>query len=86
MAKHRRQESPFDHLLKPKAGGIALVLVTMGERIHRVLDVTIAYPQGTKGFWAYLCCKVEEIRVWVDSLPVTKDMLGDYFNDLEFRE
>ncbi|HAA04708.1 MAG TPA: acyltransferase [Syntrophobacteraceae bacterium] len=86
IAKHRRQESPFDHLLKPKAGGIALVLATMGERLHRVLDVTIAYPKGTKGFWAYLCGKVEEVRVRVDCLPVGKELLGDYFHDLEFRE
>jgi len=86
IAKHRRQESPFEHLLKPRAGGIALVLATMGERLHRVLDVTIAYPQGTKGFWAYLCGKVEEIRVRIDSLPLTPEMMGDYFNDLEFRE
>lgn len=86
VAKQRRQGSPFGHLLKPRAGGIALVLATMGDQLHRVLNVTIAYPQGTKSFWAFLCGKVGEIRVQVEALPVTKDLLGDYYHDLEFRE
>ena len=31
-AKHDEQQSPFRHLLKPKAGGIAFVLDAMGEQ------------------------------------------------------
>jgi 1-acyl-sn-glycerol-3-phosphate acyltransferase len=85
-AKHRRQQSPYAHLLTPRAGGIAFVLAAMGEQLHRVLDVTIAYPQGTRSFWAFLCGKVSEIKVRVDSLPVSKELLGNYFEDLEFRE
>jgi 1-acyl-sn-glycerol-3-phosphate acyltransferase len=84
--KHRRQGSPYTHLLLPRAGGIAFVLAAMGENLHRLLDVTIAYPGGAEGFWAFLCGKVSAVLVRVEALPVSKDLLGDYFQDLEFRD
>jgi len=84
-AKHRRQQSPYSHLLKPKAGGIAFVLGSMGEQIHGVLDVTIVYPDGVTSFWALLCGKIREIKVQVRSLPVSSEILGDYANDGRFR-
>ncbi|MFC1882914.1 acyltransferase [Thermodesulfobacteriota bacterium] len=83
--KQRRQQSPYSHLLKPKAGGIAFVLGSMGEQIHRVLDVTIVYPDGVTSFWALLCGKIREIKVQVRSLPVSPEILGDYANDGHFR-
>jgi hypothetical protein len=86
MEKHSEQHSPYSHLLKPKAGGIALVLATMGEQLHSILDVTIAYPEGAKGFWAFLCGEVSEIKVRVESLPIDKEVSGDYFQDREFRK
>jgi 1-acyl-sn-glycerol-3-phosphate acyltransferase len=83
--KHHRQQSPYAHLLKPKAGGIAFVLGSMGEQIHRVLDVTIVYPDGITNFWALLCGKIQKIKVRVRSLPVSAELLGDYTNDGHFR-
>jgi len=83
--KHRRQQSPYDHLLRPKAGGIAFVLGSMGEQIHRVLDVTIVYPDGLSSFWALLCGKIRKIKVRVRTLPVSPELLGDYANDRHFR-
>src|SRR3989344_377846 len=55
-AKHAQQQSPFKHLLKPKAGGIAFVLDAMGEQLHSLVNVTIHYPQGNPGgfFWGQL--------------------------------
>ena len=83
--KHRHQQSPYDHLLKPKAGGIAFVLSSMAEQIHRVLDVTIVYPDGVSSFWALLCGKIRKIKVQVRSLSVGPELLGDYANDEQFR-
>ena len=83
--KHRRQQPPYAHLLKPKAGGIAFVLGSMGEQIHRVLDVTIVYPDGITNFWALLCGKIRKIKVRVRSLPANAKLLGDYTNDGHFR-
>ncbi len=83
--KHRRQHSPYDHLLRPRAGGIAFVLGSMGEQIQRVLDVTIVYPDGRSNFWALLCGKIRKIKVRVRCLPVSPELLGDYANDAHFR-
>jgi len=83
--KHRRQQSPYAHLLRPKAGGIAFVLGAMGKQICRVLDVTIVYPDGVSSFWALLCGKIRKIKVRVRSLPVSAELLGDYVNDGHFR-
>jgi 1-acyl-sn-glycerol-3-phosphate acyltransferase len=83
--KHLGQSSPYAHLLRPKAAGIALVLATMGERIHRILNVTIAYPQGEKGFWAFLCGGINEIKIRLEALPIDGELMGDYFQDSEFR-
>jgi 1-acyl-sn-glycerol-3-phosphate acyltransferase len=86
IEKHQRQQSPFNYLLRPKAGGTAMVLDSMGERLRRILNVTIAYPEGEKSFWAFLCGRIREIRVRVECLPIGKELLGDYFDDVEFRE
>jgi 1-acyl-sn-glycerol-3-phosphate acyltransferase len=85
LQKHRQQQSPYTHLLRPKAGGIASVLYAMGGRIHRILDVTIVYPSGRGSFWAFLCGNIEEIKVRVRSLPVGPELIGDLLNDGGFR-
>lgn len=84
--KHSRQHSPYTHLLRPKAGGIGFVLGAMGEQIHKVLDVTIVYPNGAASFWELLCGKIREIKVRVRSLPVGAEMHGDYVNDGHYRD
>ena len=52
--KHDRQRSPYRHLLKPKVGGIATALTTLGGQFHRMLDVTIVYPDAPPTFWDIL--------------------------------
>ena len=44
--KHAAQASPYTHLLKPKAGALALALNAMGEQFHSLIDATIVYPDG----------------------------------------
>ncbi len=84
--KHRRQHSPYRHLLKPKAGGIAFVLGAMGDQINRILDITIVYPGKTHSFWSLLCGNIEEIKVRVRSIAVNSELQGDYINDASFRD
>jgi 1-acyl-sn-glycerol-3-phosphate acyltransferase len=84
--KHQRQGSPYRHLLRPKAGGIAFVMAAMGDRIGRMLNVTIAYPNGAKSLWDFLCGRVREIRIRVEAMPISSEMIGDYFNDPDFRD
>jgi 1-acyl-sn-glycerol-3-phosphate acyltransferase len=83
--KHGRQKSPYTHLLRPKAGGLAYTLLAMGRQMDRILDVTIAYPDGGKSFWRFLCGEVKEIKVRVRAFEITPELQGDYFNDREYR-
>jgi 1-acyl-sn-glycerol-3-phosphate acyltransferase len=86
-AKHRRQGSPYRHLLKPKAGGLALALNAMGEKFRSILDVTIVYPGGPPTFWQFLCGRVDRIVVRAQSLPVPRELAaGDYAGDPAVRE
>lgn len=83
--KHASQNSPFAHLLKPKAGGIAFVLSVMGNYFDSIVNVTIAYPGGIPTFWEFLCGKVRHIKVAVEKLAVTPEILGNYDNDPAFK-
>ncbi|MCF2910960.1 acyltransferase [Pseudoalteromonas sp. DL2-H2.2] len=83
--KHQRQSSPFKHLLKPKAGGIAFVMQAMGEQINQVVNVTIHYPGGIPSFMDFVAGRVDEITVQVELMPVSAELIGDYSNDSEFR-
>jgi 1-acyl-sn-glycerol-3-phosphate acyltransferase len=76
--KHDKQQSPFTHLLKPKAGGISFVLNAMGEHLHKLLDVTICYPKEIPTFWDYISGKVQDIKVRVRVLPIDPNLIGDY--------
>ncbi|MEI8029092.1 MAG: acyltransferase [Comamonadaceae bacterium] len=86
-AKHLRQKSPYKHLLKPKAGGLALALNAMGDKFQAILDVTIVYPDGALDFWQFLSGKLKRISVRVRSLPVPQHLVqGDYAGDPAVRE
>lgn len=85
-AKHAKQASPYRHLLKPKSGGVAFVLDAMGEGLHAILDVTIAYPGGSPSLVDLLANRVPEVRVDVRQRAIPQEMLrGDYQNDRAFR-
>jgi 1-acyl-sn-glycerol-3-phosphate acyltransferase len=43
-AKHAKQQSPYQHLLKPKAGGLALALQAMGDKFQSSLCVNPLNP------------------------------------------
>jgi len=85
-AKHGTQNSPYQHLLKPRAGGVAFVLGAMGENINAIVDVTIVYPQGADSFWGFISGRVKKIVVDVETMPVSEQMVGDFFNDAPFRD
>jgi 1-acyl-sn-glycerol-3-phosphate acyltransferase len=85
--KHRRQESPYRHLLRPKAGGLAFAIQAMEGRITRLLDVTIVYPQGITSFWAYLRGEVRQVTVHLREIVIPDRLLhGSYSDDPQDRE
>lgn len=87
-AKRQEQQSPYRHLLKPKAGGVAFVLAALGEQLDALLDVTIVYP-GNKapGFWDLLNGSISRVIIDIrvrELDPALWD--GDYENDPAFRQ
>jgi 1-acyl-sn-glycerol-3-phosphate acyltransferase len=78
-AKHARQNSPYQHLLKPRAGGTAFVLEAMGDSLTTMLDVTIVYPEGKNGIWDYLCGRINRITIDIKTREIPQRFLGmDY--------
>jgi len=85
--KHAKQASPFARLLKPKAGGIAFVLDAMGDALHSILDITIAYPNGRPSMTDLFADRIGEVRVEVRQYPIPAELRsGDYQNDPASRE
>lgn len=86
-AKRLDKQSPYRHLLRPKAAGLSFALNAMGEQFAGVLDVTIAYqPTRRPILWSWLCGEQDQLAVHVDVLPVPQELLhGDYEGDPEFR-
>jgi len=86
-AKHSAQKSSYRHLLKPKAGALALALAVLGDKFDSMLDVTIVYPDGAPTFWQFLCGNVPRIVVHARRIPIPRELrLGDYAGDPGFRK
>ncbi len=84
-SKHSKQSSPYQHLLKPKAGGMAFALSAMGEHIHKLVNVSIFYPEGTPSFWQYISGQVKQIDIIITVSDIADSMRGDYINDRQFK-
>ncbi len=86
-AKHAAQESPYRHLLRPKAGGAALIMASMGERLHSLLDVTLVYPHQRPRFRDLLTGGIREVIVHIREVAIPPEFLhGDYASDAQLRE
>ncbi|MEM7080819.1 MAG: acetyltransferase [Pseudomonadota bacterium] len=59
--KQTQQNSEFDHLLRPKIGGLEYVLQDMSSHLHKLLDVTIVYPDGVPTFWEFLQGRAQNV-------------------------
>ncbi|HUP91856.1 MAG TPA: acyltransferase [Solimonas sp.] len=87
QAKRVALESPYRHLLRPKAAGLSFALNAMGEQFAGIIDVTVAYqPTDKPVLWAWLCGEQDNLAVHIDVLPVPQELVhGDYEQDPEFR-
>lgn len=84
--KAERQNSPYKHLLKPKTGGLAFAASAMGPEVNTLLDMTIVYVDGAKGFWDLMCGRHQKIAVDVKTRTVPASWFErDYQTDAEFK-
>ena len=81
------RKSPYQNLLQPRAGGLAMALSSMGELFTGLIDVTLVYPDGATSFWD-MCCG-DPVNVIADVREKTLEQWlvgGDYQNDRDFRK
>jgi 1-acyl-sn-glycerol-3-phosphate acyltransferase len=83
--KHDKQNSPFQYLLKPKAGGIGFVLDAMGDHLNKIVNISIYYPNKIPIFSDFICGRVNQVRVHIEVLEIDQSLKGDYFNDRSFK-
>lgn len=83
--KHNKQNSPFQHLLKPKAGGIGFVLEAMGGNLHKIVNITIQYPGGIPTFSDFLRGKIKQVNVNVEVSKIEDELVGNYVSDRAFK-
>lgn len=80
--KHARQASPYQHLLKPKAGGVGFVLNAMGSALHSVVDASIAYPAGVPSLMDLIAGRIPEVAVRLREREIPEELRGaDVEND-----
>jgi len=85
-AKHKKQKSPFEYLLKPKAGGVGLVLGSMGEQMNQLLLVTLAYENKVPGMWDFLCGNYHQAVLKCEKIVIPDTLLNkNYQSDENFK-
>lgn len=86
QTKHDQQQSVYRYLLMPKAGGVSFALEAMNGQLKQLLDVTIFYPGKIPTYWEYASGRVEKIQVYLQQLPITDNLIGNYADDEKYRE
>lgn len=84
--KHKKQQSPFKHLLKPKAGGIGFALEVLGEQFDAMLNTTLVYSGRTDHTCRNLLKgELDSIYVSLEVMPINEKMRGSYQTDEIFK-
>ena len=81
------RKSPYNNLLQPRAGGLAIALSSMGEVFTSIVDVTLVYPDHATTFWEMCCGRDVRVIVKVRERELHEWLVaGSYENDREFRK
>ena len=85
-AKHAQQQSPYTHLLKPRAGGLSLAINALGADMDGILDMTIVYPDGVPTYSDLWKGNIKRLGVDVRHIQIPDDLFagiqnGGYEND-----
>ena len=73
--KRDQQQSPYRHLLRPRAGGVSFVLASMGDYLDAIIDLTVIYPGHQLTMWDFLCGRVPHIIVRARRIEVPPEFL-----------
>ncbi|HBD7332256.1 TPA: acyltransferase [Legionella pneumophila] len=89
--KKEQQQSPYNYLLKPKAGGISFIINSMGQQIKSLIDVTIVYAEKNHSLWDFLCKRVKKVKIIIRQLPIpaqftSANLINDFQAQNAFKE
>ena len=68
--KHRKNRSPYKHLLKPKVGGPQLTLDCLRGRLDGIIDITLAYPGAKVSVWRLMAGRVPKVMIHVERIEL----------------
>lgn len=78
--KKAEQHSPYQHLLKPRAGGLSLAINALGEQIDAILDITIVYPDGIPDYDDLWKGNIRRLGVEVTRLQMPDELFAAIMN------
>jgi 1-acyl-sn-glycerol-3-phosphate acyltransferase len=78
--------APYKHLLPPKSGGIAFVLSAMGQRLDKLVNVTLFYPDGIPSYWDFISGKVNKIVVDIETIDIRQLYDDGIFSEAYFED
>jgi 1-acyl-sn-glycerol-3-phosphate acyltransferase len=85
--KRASKQSPYQHLLRPKAAGLSFMLNAMGEQFAGILAVDIAYqPTQHHVVWSFLGGEQRHASLVARTIDFPPELLhGSYSDDEAFR-
>lgn len=89
--KRDAQQSPYTHLLKPRAGGLALAINALGDEVDGILDMTIVYPDGVPSYGDLWQGNIKRLGVDVRHIEIPDELFtsiknGGYEDDEATKE
>ncbi len=86
VEKQQKQAAPYKYVLKPKAGGVGVVLGSMGNQMSQLLLVTVAYQNRAPTAWQYLCGDYDKAVVSCEKIVIPVALLNNnYQTDDKFK-
>ncbi len=69
--KYDAQDKPrYQHLLNPKTGGVTQVLAALSDRLDKLVDVTIDYPEGVPSFWEFMQGRCSRVTMHIHCVAI----------------
>lgn len=85
--KHQKFQSPFQHLLPPRAGGFAYAVKAMNGKFDKLINVTLVYDKDRVTFWDLLCGNLGTVHCHIEQQDIPHELSqGDFQQDTSFRE
>ena len=91
FSQHKRDasNSPYEHLLTPRIGGVGQVLYALAEPLDGMIDVTISYAGNAAAptLWQLVTGRVSKIIVRAELRAIPAELRGRNFRkDPDFRQ